>query len=491
MTNTQYTLTNISTGQSILVDKKFFDSSKFITEVLHGETECPLPVEYYDENVISFLNNLFLKLELDYSNLLMLTKALVLMDFLNIELHGDFLMEKVSEILYKDDIDNLESNIDEKFAINYRLVTLLWNKTKNKKIFFKLTKLNYVNLELDLTVSHYVTQEDFDNIHENLKNGIIKINASERSEITNVNMFTELEELDVSGSGSKYCSFSVRCGIDQNGIQQLTKLRKFNTEDNYKITDVNHLTQLEELNAAYYSGIDQNGIQQLTNLRILNAWSNDKITDVNHLIQLEALNASHNCGIDQNGIRQLRNLRILDVSRNGKIKDINHLTHLEALYAGDSEIDQNSIQQLFNLRILNADRNVNITNVNHLTKLEELHAVYCSGIDQNAIQQLTNLRVLRACFNDKITDVNHLTQLEELDASWNCGIDQNGIQQLTKLQFLNADDNNKIKDINHLTQLRTLYARSNCGIDQNGIQQLTNLRILDAYRNKKITIKID
>jgi hypothetical protein len=414
MSDSEYKFINFSSNQSIRVDKKFFDSSKLITEILCNETECHLPDEYYNENVISFLNELIIKCglydadlylfngfiiksELFDADLLILTKTLVLMDFLDIELHKIPLVEKVSELLYKNNINNVRGNIDEKFADNYKLVTLLWNKTKNKKIFFKLPKLNYINLELDLTENKNITQDDLNSVPKNLRNGIIKIKTTHREDIIDVNMFTKLEELYAS----------VRCGIDQNGIHRLTNLRILDVGFNTKIKNVNHLKKLEELNACYDCGIDQYGIRKLTNLRILDVNDNNKITNVNHLTQLEELDVSgygYGCGIDQNGIQQLIKLRKLNAFDNTKIKDVNHLTQLEVL-----------------------------------------SAPFGCGIDQNGIQQLTNLRILNVNWNTKIKNVNHLTQLEELDASgYGCGIDQNGIQQLTNLRILNAGDNKKI-----------------------------------------------
>jgi hypothetical protein len=150
----------------------------------------------------------------------------------------------------------------------------------------------------------------------------------------------KLEELNAGG----------RCGIDQKGIENLALLRVLNASENGQITNVNHLTKLEKLNACgseyrlfmnNYSGIDQKGIENLTTLRILNAKGNNKITNVNHMIKLEELNASGYCGIDQNGIHQLTNLRILVASNNRKITNVNHMVKLEELEVyGDCGIDE-------------------------------------------------------------------------------------------------------------------------------------------------------
>lgn len=106
---------------------------------------------------------------------------------------------------------------------------------------------------------------------------------------------------------------------------------KLNAGGNLKITDVNHMANLQVLNASWYSGIGDNGIKNL-NLVELRVYNNLKITDVNHMTNLQILDASRNCGISNNGIKDL-NLVKLDVSNNPKITDVNHMTNLQILYA--------------------------------------------------------------------------------------------------------------------------------------------------------------
>ena len=82
---------------------------------------------------------------------------------------------------------------------------------------------------------------------------------------------------------------------------------KLNAADNYKITSVNHLLGLRELNAYKNSGIDQNGIRELRQVVKLDASYNVKITSVNHLRELQALDA-YDSGIDKSGISELRQI---------------------------------------------------------------------------------------------------------------------------------------------------------------------------------------
>ena len=149
-------------------------------------------------------------------------------------------------------------------------------------------------------------------------------------------------------------------GINQNGIRDVTWLIKLDVSNNTKITDVNHMTKLEELGACYNwenrgdGGLDQNGIKNVTSLRILNVWENKSITDVNHMTKLEELNAGGSCGIDQNGLYGATSLRILDIINNRKIKNINHLTKLKKLYV-DIENEMDEIKNIDQISVSNVN----------------------------------------------------------------------------------------------------------------------------------------
>lgn len=67
------------------------------------------------------------------------------------------------------------------------------------------------------------------------------------------------------------------------------------------------------LDAGNNCGIDNNGIIQLTNLIELDTRYNNKITDVNHLINLQVLSAGWDCKSDNSGIKMLTNLTKLNI----------------------------------------------------------------------------------------------------------------------------------------------------------------------------------
>ena len=55
-------------------------------------------------------------------------------------------------------------------------------------------------------------------------------------------------------------------------------------------------------------GVHDNGIKDLEKLVILKAYDNSDITCVNHLQNLEKLEASYSCGIDEIGMLKLKSL---------------------------------------------------------------------------------------------------------------------------------------------------------------------------------------
>ena len=124
-------------------------------------------------------------------------------------------------------------------------------KTKHQ---FKKTNKNYNKNEINdlYTIKRIYLYRINDKILINYTN-VVAIDASNNDKIKNLNNFKKLKELDVQGDD---------CGIDDNGIKNLN-LKKLNAYNNQKITDVNHMTNLEDLNTGLYSGIDDNGIKKI------------------------------------------------------------------------------------------------------------------------------------------------------------------------------------------------------------------------------------
>src|SRR5205085_1961745 len=108
-----------------------------------------------------------------------------------------------------------------------------------------------------------------------------------------------------------YCEkllVNIFCRIDNEGIKNLTNLIELYATNNNKITNINHMSNLQKLDAYGDCGIDDNGIKNLTNLIFLNASVNPKITNINHMRHLQTLYAFVKSGINDEGIKNLTNL---------------------------------------------------------------------------------------------------------------------------------------------------------------------------------------
>ena len=101
------------------------------------------------------------------------------------------------------------------------------------------------------------------------------------------------------------------------------------------VTNVNHMTNLQFLDASY-SGIGDNGIRCI-NVDGLRMSGNVKITDVSHMTNLRKLIAERECGMTDDTIKSL-NLIELVVSNNPNITTVNHMTTLQVLDISNSGI---------------------------------------------------------------------------------------------------------------------------------------------------------
>ena len=162
-----------------------------------------------------------------------------------------------------------------------------------------------------------------------------------------------------------------------------------------------------EITKLYSTTIKQHLLNKCTSITKLNINNNENIIDVNHLSNLEELNISGNCNVDQKGILNLKLVKILNVSKNEGITNVNHLSNLEELNISSFQIcpcgvNQEGISNLKLVKKLNASNNDKIINVNHLEKLEELDISFDCGVTYEGISKLKLIKKLCAICNDKI-----------------------------------------------------------------------------------------
>lgn len=211
------------------------------------------------------------------------------------------------------------------------------------------------------------------------------------------------------------------CNIEKKYIPLLTNdilkqypdLIKLNLSNNRNVTDINHLTKLNFLDASgELCVLADKGIEKL-NLQEIDVTNNLHITKLNHMNKLKVLTACYKSALTNNGIKKL-NLRELDLTQNSTIDDINCFRRLRLLTAkGDQcAINNDSIKNL-NLCALDASGNPNITNINHMKRLQILMAngLYC-GLHNGGIIQL-KLKVIFANDNSKISrkELKHMTSI--------------------------------------------------------------------------------
>ncbi|ARF12313.1 hypothetical protein Klosneuvirus_4_128 [Klosneuvirus KNV1] len=202
--------------------------------------------------------------------------------------------------------------------MEYIIPTEIWQIFFDQVDFLSQIRLTmvckYFHLSLKVTDFHNIDEKYLRLLtNDILKNYpfIIKLNANYNKKITNVNYLTHLKELDVYWLS----------GIGDEGIKDCD-LTILGANRNSKIKNVNHMKHLKELYASGECGISDNGIKEC-DLVILNAYNNYKIKNVNHMKKLKYLNAGRECGIGDDGIKDCE-LVNLDAVGNNKITIFKH-----------------------------------------------------------------------------------------------------------------------------------------------------------------------
>ena len=149
--------------------------------------------------------------------------------------------------------------------------------------------------------------------NESLKHfpNLVILSVHFNSQITDVNCLKKLQVLHAG-----YTS-----GIGDNGLKDLVDLIELHVPDNPRVTNVNHMRKLRVLNAKWNAnhmselrfldvgrrcGIDDNGLRELTELRVLNVEGNYGVTDVNHMSELRFLDVGRGCGVGDEGVKSLK-----------------------------------------------------------------------------------------------------------------------------------------------------------------------------------------
>jgi len=106
--------------------------------------------------------------------------------------------------------------------------------------------------------------------------------------------------------------------LNDEVLQQHPYIKYLFAFDNSNVININHLENLEVLDASWDCGIHSFGMKQLTKLKKLDANGNPRIKNISQLTRLEELRARSTCGISDENIKDLK-LKFLDADLNDKI----------------------------------------------------------------------------------------------------------------------------------------------------------------------------
>lgn len=179
---------------------------------------------------------------------------------------------------------------------------------------------------------------------------LTKLYCDNVKKITDLNHMKNLIELS---AGGKYC------GLTNHGIRELNLL-KLNLDYNENITRISHMSNLKVLSIKWYakyeiltdsdsdypmSGIDDNELKML-NLEELNANNNPRVTDLSHMSNLRILQIKGRSGVNQEKIKNI-NVCELHLNDNKKVTDLNHMDKLKILHIkGKSGVNHQGIKNL-------------------------------------------------------------------------------------------------------------------------------------------------
>ena len=212
----------------------------------------------------------------------------------------------------------------------------------------KFTKLETLYIHKNAGIFAF---QDSDKILKNLTN-LSELHLVNNKHITDINHLTKLTRLDISGADTI---------IKDEGISNLTNLLQLSINYN-SIKIINDFTKLTSLQANYNDQINNDNLKSLTDLKLLSIYQNYKITDLNHLINLEILDVGGLfVSITNDSFKQLTSIKVLRVDNNKLVTDIRHLTNLVYLSAEFwSGISEDNIKGLTKLKEIKCDNNLKL-----------------------------------------------------------------------------------------------------------------------------------
>lgn len=270
----------------------------------------------------------------------------------------------------------------------------------------------------------------------------------------------------------------------------VSKIKKLNLSglDLTDITDLKHLTGLEELNLENNNLQYIGSLRYLTKLKDLSLFLNpiSNLEPISELTKLKILTVSGENIFDISPLKNLTDLeelRLLSFSDN--VKDfslIGSMKKLKKLYLRFTYVPDISFlkkcTQLTELTLFNAGIS-DLTPLKGLTKLTKLDIGQNNIEELDGIKKLTNLTYLNASVNyiKKIDALKGLKKLTYLDLDYNDITELGPVGELTNLEalYINSNGINDIKAVKNLKKLKVLDVAYNRITDISTVSQLSNL----------------
>ncbi|EBF5204912.1 leucine-rich repeat domain-containing protein, partial [Listeria monocytogenes] len=314
---------------------------------------------------------------------------------------------------------------------------------------------------------------------------------------------------------------SVNDTVTQSQLDLVTTVSVVN-KGIISLSGLEHLTNLETLDAAINEITDISALSGLTNISTLNLTANpisdisvlsgltklkdlgigsvqvSDISALSNLPNLEKLGMGDIPAIsDLGALSNLQSLKELQIN-NGYLSDVNALSGLlnlekVSMSSNRTEISNVNLNNMPKLKNLSMDR-CQISNAFSISNLPNLESINLNGNNISSISGISGLSSLRSLslWSNNISDISGLSglsSLRSLTLAENNISDISGLSEFSSLTSLNLDKNNisDVSALSGLTNLTDLHIASNQVSDISVLSGLTNQTALYA-NNQNITL---
>lgn len=376
------------------------------------------------------------------------------------------------------------------FKTSFKKIT---QNVLNSKLFSKLEHVLDHMLDPSLNFNNLKTIKSFiissERSHETIKelNNLeeLSLSGGGYKNIRMINFYSKLKKLDIKNEHYlRYINMTLLnpknllelnltnndCFTDKC-LEPFVNLKTLKSRCDHVITDLNFLTNLEELT---FEGrlLKTTGIKKLTKLKKLDisfCFGNNRSVILPNCVNILNLNISGNCMIENKKIIEtFQKLKILNISKT-LITEIPEFAPIECLVCNELLTQQQIEKYIDTLNELYLDNNNNVNNVDNLYKLHTLSIPKNKTITKINLFSLTNLQI-----SDRDDLTNHF------------------LRYLHKLKYLDINNCPKITQIDHLTELIEIDVGGKLSrITFDDVKSLPRLKKISSVYNDKFEIYTD